>query len=81
METEQINLIKHELVPEHIKLTEEQKKKILEKYNLALKQMPLILKSDPAIQTLEAKPGDLIMIKRKSSTAGEALYYRVVIDG
>ena len=75
------DISKHELVPEHAKLDEEEKKKILEKFNVSLKQMPSILKDDPAIQTLNANAGDLIMIKRKSATAKEAVYYRVVING
>ncbi len=63
------------------KLTEEEKKKVLEKFNVSLRQMPSILKNDPAIQSLNANAGDLIMIKRKSVTAKEAIYYRVVLNG
>lgn len=76
----EFDIAKHELVPEHIKLTEEEKKKVLEKYNISTRQMPSILKTDPAIQTLNPVPGDIIMIKRKSATAGESAYYRVVRD-
>ena len=30
---------------------------------------------------VEGKPGDVIRITRKSDTAGESIYYRVVIKG
>ena len=76
----EFDITKHELVPEHIKLTEEEKKKILEKYNVSARQMPSILKTDPAIQHLVPVSGDLIMVKRKSATAGESAYYRMVKD-
>jgi len=44
-----------------------------------LKQFPKILKSDPVIKSLNAKPGDLIKITRKSNVTGESTYYRIVI--
>ena len=75
------DITKHELVPEHILVSEEEKKKILEKFNTSLKQLPSILQSDPAIENLNAKPGDMIVIKRKSPTAKVAPYYRVVVHG
>lgn len=46
-----------------------------------LNQFPKILKSDPVVGTLKAKPGDLVKIIRKSDTAKESIYYRVVIEG
>lgn len=37
--------------------------------------------SDPAIKDLGVKAGDVILIKRKSHTAKETDYYRLVVDG
>lgn len=73
--------IRHFLVPEHIKLTDEQKNEVLSKHNISLKQLPSIKSSDPAIKDLGVKINDLIIIKRKSPTAKETSYYRVVING
>lgn len=70
----------HLLIPKHIKLSETQKEKLLEKYNISVKELPKILKTDPAIISLNAKPGDVIKITRKSPTASEAAFYRVVVD-
>ncbi len=76
------NLFEHELVPKHVVLSEEEKEKVMKKYGInKLNQFPKILKSDPVVRTLKAKPGDLIKIIRKSSTAKESIYYRVVIEG
>lgn len=71
---------KHILIPKHVKLSEAQKEKLLEKYNISLKDLPRILKIDPAIVTLDAKTSDVIKIMRNSPTAGEAVFYRVVVD-
>lgn len=79
--TEGFKLADHILVPRHEKLSEEEKKKVLEKLNVNLAQMPKIFANDPAIRELEAKAGDLIRITRKSPTALESIFYRVVVNG
>jgi DNA-directed RNA polymerase subunit H len=73
------NILKHVLVPEHSVLSEEEKKKLLEKYNISEKQLPKILANDPVVRKLGAKVGDVIKIIRKSPVAGECVYYRLVI--
>jgi len=73
------DVLKHELVPKHIILTEEEKKELLEKLNITPKQLPKILISDPVVKAIGAKKGDIIKIIRKSVTAGESIYYRVVV--
>jgi len=71
---------KHILTPKHAKLSEKEKGQIFEKYQVTSKEMPKILKTDAALRELDAKPGDVIKVTRKSATAGEAVFYRVVID-
>ena len=71
---------KHILIPKHQKLNDAQKEKLLERYNISVKELPRILKTDAAISSLGAKPGDVIKITRESETAGEASFYRVVVD-
>ena len=66
-------------MPEHSKLSEKEKQKILEKYKITLQNLPKILSSDAALQTLKVKPGDVIKIIRKSPTAGTCVFYRCVI--
>lgn len=68
----------HVLVPKHTKMSEQEVQKLLEKYNITLKQLPRIQRNDPAIQDLDAKPGDIIRIERKSQTVGDVDFYRMV---
>ena len=72
---------KHILVPKHVKLSEKEKQELIEKYNVRMRELPKILKNDPAIKHLNVKNGDIIKIIRKSPTAGESIFYRGVING
>ena len=71
---------KHILTPKHYKINDKDKAHLLEKYNVTPKELPKILKTDAAMRELDAKIGDIIKIVRKSPTAGESVFYRVVID-
>jgi len=77
---DEINILKHELVPKHRILNEEEKKKLLEKYGIKLRGLPRISIKDPVIVAIEAKVHDVIEITRKSGTAGETKYYRLVVS-
>ncbi len=70
----------HIYVPKHEILPKDQAQEILTKFNCQPTELPLILVSDPAIIGLDVKPGDLIKITRKSSTAGTSIYYRYVVE-
>ncbi len=75
------DVFEHELVPKHILLTREEAKVILKKLGIYPWQLPWIRASDPAARALGARPGDVIMIIRKSPTAGISIVYRYVIPG
>ncbi|MBS3052122.1 MAG: DNA-directed RNA polymerase subunit H [Candidatus Aenigmarchaeota archaeon] len=76
-----VNILDHELVPQHIILSDVEKQEVIEKYKIKkLSQFPTISHTDPAIQLIDAKPGDLIKITRKSVTAKETPYYRLVVE-
>jgi len=75
-----IDISKHEFVPKHVKLSDSDVEALLNKYNISKRQLPKILKNDPAIVHLDLKGGDVVKIIRKSATAGESTYYRVVIN-
>ncbi|MEM7821610.1 MAG: DNA-directed RNA polymerase subunit H [Candidatus Aenigmatarchaeota archaeon] len=77
----EIDIQKHDLVPKHILLNEQEKEEVLKKYGITLKQLPRILSSDPMVKLLNGKPGDVVKIIRKSPTAKETIYYRVVVKG
>ncbi len=76
----EIDVGKNFLVPEHRKLSEEEKQEILKKYKATEKELPRIKTDDPAIKNLEVKEGDIIEIKRKVlNTEENYFYYRVVV--
>lgn len=75
------NIFKHYLVPKHEVLSPEERKAVLEKYRIEPYKLPRIKTSDPVVRVIGAKPGDIIKITRRSSTAGEYVYYRYVVEG
>lgn len=75
-----INIFQHELVPKHVILDKKDAEEVLAKYHVKPHQFPYIKVSDPACQMIGAKLGDVIKIVRHSSTAGEAVIYRYVIE-
>ena len=70
----------HELIPTHTKISDDEKKQILEQYHITVHGLPKISISDPAIAHLDVKSGDVIKVERSSRTAGDAVYYRGVIN-
>ncbi len=75
-----INILQHILVPAHRIIVEGEVTELLQKYNIKKLQLPKILENDPIIKKIGAKAGNIIEITRKSQTAGQAKYYRVVIN-
>ena len=71
---------KHQFVPKHTKLSDSEKKELLEKYSADIHSFPKIMKDDPAITRLNVKGGDIIKIERDSKTALVSAYYRVVVE-
>ena len=70
----------HVYVPKHEIISIKEAKDVLEKVYCHTTELALIVFNDPAILGLGVKPGDMIKITRKSSTAGEPLYYRYVVE-
>lgn len=71
---------RHILVPEHVKLSAKEKEEVLTKHNISFISLPKIRLSDPALEHLDAKHGDIVKIIRKSATAGTAVFYRGVVN-
>lgn len=71
----------HIFVPKHLKVSEKEKKELLENYHIEIEHLPKIFTDDPAIQDLDVKPGDVVKIIRDSPTAGQIIFYRAVIEG
>jgi DNA-directed RNA polymerase subunit H len=78
--TKKFNVLEHDLVPDHILLNEEETQELLTKYKITKGQLPKIKTSDVVVKQIEAQPGDVLKIIRKSLTAGKAISYRLVIE-
>ena len=81
----EINVLLHDLVPEHEILSEKDAKKILKEYKITADQLPKIRKEDPVLKTLEMAgyeihEGDIIKITRKSESARVSVVYRMIVE-
>jgi len=74
------NPTKHCLVDKHTKLTKEEVKDLMTKYNIKTKTaLPIILKSDPIAKWLGIRPGDIVKIDRYNPNSGLINYYRACV--
>ena len=70
----------HELVPEHKVMSHTEANSLLNTLGVSANNLPKILLSDPQVQKIGAKVGDIIEIEREDF--GKSFkYYRVVIQG
>ena len=74
------DIFEHALVPFHEILSEKEKNTLLAQFKVKPYQMPQIKSGDPAVKAIGAKPGDILKITRKSTTAGEHITYRYVVE-
>ena len=72
--------IQHVLIPKHKKLSEKEKKDLLENYKITINELPSIKKNDTALIGMDVQAGDIIKIERESPTAGNTVFYRGVVD-
>lgn len=76
----QFNILKHELVPPHNLITEDQVREIMTKYNIKDKeQFPDISRFDPVARAICLRPGQVCHIIRPSKSSIYADYYRLCI--
>lgn len=77
-EQKEVNILRHNLIPKHVKLGEQEKKELLELHNISIIQLPKITISDPSLKDIKPQIGDVIKIIRDSPTAKQTIFYRAV---
>ena len=74
------SILEHTMVPGHRILDDDEVETILGRYNIEKEKLSKIRMTDPTIKEIGANPGDIIEIARTSKTAGESMFYRLVIE-
>lgn len=75
-----IDILDHELVPEHRKLDEDEVEEVLDKFGIEKDNLPKISRKDAVAKKMDLEVGDVVHIERDSPTAGKTDYYRVVVN-
>jgi DNA-directed RNA polymerase subunit H (RpoH/RPB5) len=76
----QFNILEHEYVPKHTRLSKEEKDEIYLKYNISDdKQMPEISRFDPVANAIFLKPGEVCKIERYDKECFTSVYFRLCI--
>ncbi|MGE4374094.1 DNA-directed RNA polymerase subunit H [Methanoculleus receptaculi] len=74
-----LDVLKHEMVPDHQIMSEDEVAELLTTYRISLEQLPKIYHDDPAVKAIRGEVGNVIRIIRDSRTAGRAEAYRIVV--
>ena len=76
----QFNILEHSFVPKHIKLTNEEKIELYEKFNIKNNnQLPEISMFDPVAKIILLKPGEVCKIIRYDKISIVNEFYRVCV--
>lgn len=77
----QFNILEHKLVPEHIKLNEDEIAVFKKEFSISNnEQLPTISRFDAPVMAINVKPGNIIKINRSCKTSIKSIYYRLCVN-
>ncbi|MEA1895117.1 MAG: DNA-directed RNA polymerase subunit H [Euryarchaeota archaeon] len=76
----EFDISSHIMVPIHRILDDDEAEEVLSRYGIEKEKLSKVMTVDPAIKEIGADAGDVIEITRNSETAGEFVFYRLVIE-
>ena len=77
----QYNVLNHEMVPKHTKMTDDEITEFKKRYNITDNSMiPEISRFDPVAMAVGLRPGEIFRIDRPSITSITGVYYRHCIN-
>ncbi|MEA3324019.1 MAG: DNA-directed RNA polymerase subunit H [Euryarchaeota archaeon] len=76
----EFDISSHIMVPRHRILDDDEAEEVLSRYGIEKEKLSKVMTVDPAIKEIGADAGDVIEITRNSETAGEFVFYRLVIE-
>ena len=77
----QYNIMKHQLVPPHKVLSDEEKTEVKKRFNiLEDTQIPDISRFSPVSQVIGIRPGEFCKVIRPSKTSIKSEFYRVCLN-
>lgn len=74
-----VNIMEHELVPQHIVMNDLEKQALLKRYRVKESQLPKIQVNDPVSRHYGLSRGQVLKIIRTSETAGKYITYRIAV--
>ncbi|MDV2481283.1 DNA-directed RNA polymerase subunit H [Methanoculleus sp. Wushi-C6] len=74
-----LDVLNHEMVPDHQIMSEEEVAALLATYNITLEQLPKVYHDDPAVKAIGGEVANVVRIVRDSRTAGRAEAYRLIV--
>jgi len=76
----QYNVLEHDFVPDHHKLSSKEKDDVFEKYNILNdKQLPEISMFDPVAKAILLRPGELCKITRYDKISYTNEFFRICV--
>ena len=79
LENFMFNITKHQFVPKHTILSNDEAIEVLLKYNVKINNLPKINREDPVVKFIGGRPNQLIKIESFNPTTGLSLTYRLVV--